>query len=221
MRILLVEDDRMIGEAVQVALRDATYAVDWATDGPMAFESLKAEQYDLLLLDLGLPRPDGLELLRKLRAAGQKIPVIIVTARDGIEHRVAGLDLGADDYLVKPFEIRELMARMRAVLRRQGSGASPLLSNGVVTLDPTTRQATTDNTACALTAREFALLQALLLKPGIILSREDLERHIYGWNEEVESNAVEFLIHSVRRKLGPAVIRNVRGVGWMVAKERA
>jgi len=218
MRVLLVEDDRMIGQAVSHALKDAAYAVDWVTDGETAIASGAAETYDLVLLDLGIPRPDGLEVLRHLRRRA-KLPVIIVTARDTIDDRVAGLDLGADDYLVKPFEVRELLARMRAVLRRQGSGAQPILSNGVVSLDPATREARAGSAACELTAREFALLQALLMRPGTILSRDDLERQIYGWDEEVESNAVEFLIHAVRRKLGAGVIRNVRGVGWMVGSD--
>lgn len=208
----------MIGRAVQIALRDAAHAVDWVTDGATAIESTAAQTYDLVLLDLGIPRPDGLEVLRHLRRR-DKIPVIIVTARDEVDDRIAGLDLGADDYLAKPFEVRELLARIRAVLRRQGSGAPPILSNGIVSLDPASREARTDTITTELTAREFALLQALLMRPGTILSRDDLERQIYGWNEEVESNAVEFIIHAVRRKLGADVIRNVRGVGWMVARD--
>ncbi len=218
MRILLVEDDRMIGQGIVNALKDAAYAVDWVTDGATAIESAAAETYDLILLDLGLPQLEGLEVLRSLRPR-KKVPVIIVTARDEVDDRVAGLDLGADDYLAKPFEVRELLARMRAVLRRQGGGAQAVLGNGVVSLDPETREARAGNTVCALTAREFALLRALLTRPGTILTRGDLERHIYGWNEEVESNAVEFLIYTVRRKLGTEVIRNVRGVGWMVARD--
>jgi len=216
LRILLVEDDRMIGAAVAQALKDAAYAVDWVTDGPTAVEAAEVEQYDLALLDLGLPAADGLEILRRFRRSGRQLPVIIVTARDGIDDRIGGLDLGADDYLVKPFEIHELLARMRAILRRQGSGASPILSNGQISLDPATREASLDGETCRLTAREFTLLQALLTRPGTILSRSDLERQIYGWNEEVESNAVEFLIHAIRRKIGARAIRNVRGVGWMV-----
>jgi two-component system OmpR family response regulator len=216
MRVLLVEDDRMVGAAVVQALKDAAYAVDWVTDGRTAIEALGAETYDVALLDLGLPEADGQEVLRELRRTGRQLPVIIVTARDGIDDRIDGLDLGADDYLVKPFEIRELLARMRAVLRRPGSGSSAVLSNGKITLNPATRQATHFGEASYLTAREFALLHALLARPGAILSRSDLERQIYGWNEEVESNAIEFLIHSIRKKLGALAIRNVRGVGWMV-----
>jgi two-component system OmpR family response regulator len=216
MRVLLIEDDKMVGAAVQQALRDAAYAVDWVTDGETAIDAAENEAYEVVLLDLGLPKADGREVLRRLRALGRKLPVIIVTARDGVDDRIDGLDLGADDYLVKPFEIRELLARMRAVLRRQGSGAAPVLSNGKLQLDPATREASFLGETSLLTAREFALLSALLTRPGTILSRGELERQIYGWNEEVESNAIEFLIHTIRKKLGTPAIRNVRGVGWMV-----
>jgi two-component system OmpR family response regulator len=216
MRILLVEDDRMVGAAVLQALRDAAYAVDWVTDGRAAIEAANLEPYDLALLDLGLPEQDGLRVLRRFREVRDRLPVIIVTARDGIEDRIGGLDLGADDYLVKPFEVRELLARMRAILRRRGSGGSPILSNGAISLDPATHEASHAGETCRLTAREFALLQALMTRPGAILSRGELEGRIYGWNEEVESNAVEFLIHALRKKLGATAIRNVRGVGWMV-----
>lgn len=216
MRVLLIEDDRMVGGALAQSLRDAAYAVDWVTDGATAIEAAAAEDYDLAVLDLGLPSPDGLAVLKRFRAMRRALPVIIVTARDGIDDRIEGLDLGADDYLVKPFESRELLARMRAVLRRQGSGASPVLSNGVVSLDPATFEARHAGRSHRLGAREFALLQALLARPGTILSRAELERQIYGWNEEVESNAVDFLIHTIRKKLGSAAIRNVRGIGWMV-----
>jgi two-component system OmpR family response regulator len=216
MRVLLVEDDRMIGAAVQQALRDAAYAVDWVTDGETAIQAVENEDYEMALLDLGLPASDGREVLRHFRKHGRRLPVIIVTARDGVDDRVDGLDLGADDYLVKPFEIRELLARMRAVLRREGSGSPPLLTNGRLHLDPGTRQACFLGETSLLTAREFALLQALLARPGAIMPRSELERQIYGWNEEVESNAIEFLIHTIRKKLGATVIRNVRGVGWMV-----
>jgi two-component system OmpR family response regulator len=216
MRVLLVEDDRMVGAAVMQALKDAAYAVDWVTDGETAIEAAEVEAYDVALLDLGLPETDGQDVLRRLRRIGRQLPLIIVTARDGVDDRIDGLDLGADDYLVKPFEIRELLARMRAVLRRQGSGSSSLLSNGKIGLNPATREATFLGETSVLTAREFAVLRALLTRPGAILSRSDLERHIYGWNEEVESNAIEFLIHTIRKKLGALAIRNVRGVGWMV-----
>jgi two-component system OmpR family response regulator len=216
MRVLLIEDDRMVGAAVKQALKDAAYAVDWVTDGETAIHAAEDEAYEVALLDLGLPLADGWEVLRRIRALRRKLPIIIVTARDGVDNRIDGLDLGADDYLVKPFEIRELLARMRAVLRRQGSGSSPVLSNGKIQLDPSTREASFLGGTSLLTAREFALLSALLTSPGRILSRGELERQMYGWNEEVESNAIEFLIHTIRKKLGATAIRNVRGVGWMV-----
>jgi two-component system OmpR family response regulator len=216
MRVLLAEDDRMIGAAVVEALRDAAYAVDWVRDGELAIEAIRNETYDIVLLDLGLPAVDGFDVLKKMRGGDARLPVIILTAREALDDRIRGLDLGADDYLIKPFEIRELLARMRAVTRREGSGAPPILSNGKLQLDPATREASYFAEKAVLSAREFALLQALLLRPGVILSRAELERHIYGWSEEVESNAVEFLIHAVRKKLGVMAIRNVRGVGWMV-----
>jgi len=218
MRVLLVEDDHMIGEAVSVALKDASYAVDWVKDGATAGNVLENGEHQAVLLDLGLPRRDGLEVLRRLRQAGNAIPVIIITARDGVEDRIAGLDFGADDYLAKPFDAQELLARLRAVIRRQGGQATPVLSNGVVSLDPASREARRGDIVEVLSAREFALLHALLLRPGTILARAELENRIYGWNEEVESNAVDFLIHGVRRKLGKDAIKNVRGAGWMVGK---
>jgi two-component system OmpR family response regulator len=218
MRILLVEDDEMIGDALCVALRDAAYAVDWVKDGESALRALGNQEHEAVLLDLGLPGRDGLEVLKKLRANEGSLPVIIITARDGVEDRVKGLDLGADDYLTKPFDIDELLARLRATLRRQGGQAAPLLSNGIISLDPATREACIGDVTCQLSAREFSLLQALLLRPGTILTRTQLEERIYGWNEEVESNAVDFLIHGIRKKLGVDAIKNVRGAGWMVAR---
>lgn len=215
MRILLIEDDRMLGAALEQALRDAAYATDWVKDGETAIEAAKLESYDLAVLDLGLPAPDGLQVLQRFRRDHERLPVIIITARDGIDDRIGGLDLGADDYLVKPFEVRELLARMRAILRRR-SGVAAALSNGALSVDPATREASHGDETCRLTAREFTLLHALMVRPGAILSRAELERRIYGWNEEVESNAVEFLIHAIRKKVGAAAIRNVRGVGWMV-----
>lgn len=218
MRILLVEDDPMIGEAISVALKDAAYAVDWVKDGTAASSTLEYGEHQAVLLDLGLPKRDGLEVLRRLRQAGNSVPVIVITARDGLEDRIKGLDLGADDYLVKPFDVHELLARLRAIIRRQGGQAAPVLTNGEVSLDPATREARYVDSVELLSAREFALLHALLLRPGRILTRSELEEHIYGWNEEVESNAVDFLIHGVRKKLGARVIKNVRGAGWMVAR---
>lgn len=219
MRVLLIEDDPMIGEAIQGALKDAAYAADWVKNGQTALTTLGCQHYDLVLLDLGLPGKDGLEVLTSIRAKDNPVPLLIITARDGLEDRLRGLDGGADDYVLKPFEIAELLARMRAVLRRKSGNAGPLFSNGVVSLDPVTKEAVASKGApIQLSQREFALLQALLTRPGAILSRSDLEDRIYGWGDEVESNAVEFLIHALRRKLGSEVIKNVRGVGWMVSK---
>jgi two-component system OmpR family response regulator len=218
MRILLAEDDPMIGDAVSVALKDAAYAVDWVRDGAAASLALEHGEHQGVLLDLGLPKRGGFEVLERVRARGNRVPVIIITARDAVEDRVKGLDLGADDYLLKPFDLQELLARLRAVIRRQGGQAAAVLTNGIVSLDPATREARRGEVAHLLSAREFSLLHALLLRPGAILARAELEGRIYGWNEEVESNAVEFLIHGVRKKLGADAIRNVRGAGWMVEK---
>ncbi len=220
MRVLLVEDDPMIGQAIQDALKDASYAADWVRNGQSALDALACQDYDTLLLDLGLPGKSGLAVLASVRARDNPVPVLIITAQDGLEDRIRGLDAGADDYLLKPFEMAELLARMRAVSRRKSGVATPVLSNGNVSLDPATKLATAHGgEAVQLTNREFALLQALLARPGAILSRTELEERIYGWGEEVESNAVEFLIHALRKKLGSAAIKNVRGIGWMVTKE--
>ncbi|HEY3299633.1 MAG TPA: response regulator transcription factor [Methylophilaceae bacterium] len=219
MRILLVEDDSMIGLAIQSALKDASYAADWVRDGQTALDTLSSQHYDLMLLDLGLPKADGFEVLRSVRNKNNPIPIVILTARDALEDRVLGLDNGADDYVIKPFELTELMARMRAVIRRKGGVASPILTNGLLTLDPSTHQVKREGWGNAqLTNREFSLLQALMIRPGAILSRSELEDRIYGWGEEVESSAIEFLIFSLRKKLGPDTIKNVRGVGWLVSK---
>ncbi|CAB3959276.1 response regulator transcription factor [Achromobacter piechaudii] len=219
MRVLLVEDDLMIGDAVQGALKDAAYAVDWVRDGQSALAALGSQHYDLLLLDLGLPGKDGLQVLRDVRASDNGVPLIVITARDGLDDRLRGLDGGADDYVLKPFEMTELQARMRAVLRRKAGTSGPVMSNGVVSLDLATKEARVNGAAAQqLSNREFSLLQALLARPGAILSRSELEDRIYGWGEEVESNAVEYLIHALRRKLGSDIIKNVRGVGWMVSK---
>lgn len=218
MRILLAEDDHLIGTAIQQALKDAAHALDWVLDGESVLAAVAAQNYGVLLLDLGLPRKDGLSVLRQLRQSKHTLPIIIITARDALDDRVQGLDLGADDYLVKPFAINELLARIRAVARRRQGTGNPLLSNGVLNLDPSTRTVARGDMTSTLSAREHALLEALLLRPGTILSRTELEDRIYGWNEEVESNAVEFIIHSLRKKLGSDAIKNVRGMGWMVAK---
>jgi DNA-binding response OmpR family regulator len=224
MRLLLVEDDRMIGESLQRTLRLEGYAVDWVRDAAAADGTLASERFDLVLLDLGLPRgaasggpEDGLAVLRALRARHDATPVIVLTARDARGDRVAGLDAGADDYLVKPFEFDELNARIRAVLRRHAGRAEPLLAHGRVTLDPAQRRVTRDGVAVPLSAREFAVLEALLARPGAVLSRAQLEDRLYGWGEEIESNAVTVYIHQLRKKLGADFIRNVRGVGYFVA----
>ncbi len=227
MRILLVEDDGMIADALKVALRDASYAVDHVADGNLAHAALRTEEYQMILLDLGLPHQDGFTVLKNWREQGGETPIIIITARDDVQSRVQGLDLGADDFLVKPFEASELLARIRAVSRRKQGSAQPILTNGKITLNPASHEATfidsmlkdTTPKSARLSAREYALLHALLLRKGTILSRSELETTVYGWGEEVESNAIEFLIHSVRKKLGQKVITNVRGVGWMVEKQ--
>lgn len=219
MRILLVEDDLMIGEALQGALKDASYATDWVKNGQTALHTLSYQHYDMVLLDLGLPGKDGLDVLKSIRSKDNPVPVLIITARDHVNDRISGLDCGADDYMIKPFEMTELLARMRAVLRRKGGSATLLLTNGTISLDPATREAqVNDGEAMQLSNREFALLQAMMVRPGAILSRSELEERIYGWGEEVESSAVEFLIHSVRKKLGSDMIKNIRGIGWMVSK---
>jgi two-component system OmpR family response regulator len=217
-RILLIEDDSMIAEAVMVSLKDAAYGVDWVQDGVAAALTLDSAEHQAVLLDIGLPRRHGFELLRRLRQQGNTVPVIIITAREAVEDRIKGLDLGADDYVSKPFDVNELLARLRAVIRRRGGQATPVLSNGIISLDPATREAHRGDAMHALTAREFALLHALLLRPGTILTRAELERRLYGWDEEVESNAIDFLIHGIRKKLGADAIKNVRGAGWMVAR---
>lgn len=218
MRVLLVEDDAMIGSVVQQELRDADFAADWVVNGEDALETLKVLSYSLVILDLGLPKADGMDVLRAIRAANNPVPVLVLTARDTTDDLVAGLDSGADDYLAKPFAMKELLARMRAIARRKDSSGAPCLSNGVISLDPVLHEARIEDTTVRLTGREFSLLQALMQRPGAILSRTELEHHIYGWNEEVESNAVEFLIHSLRKKLGSESIKNIRGVGWKVSK---
>jgi DNA-binding response OmpR family regulator len=219
MRVLLIEDDSMIGKALAQALRDEGMAVDWVRHGYDAEGALQNRGYAVVLLDLGLPGKSGFELLRSVRGRGDGIPILIITARDDIDDRVTGLNLGGDDYLIKPFEIRELIARMRAVMRRRHGGhAVSALSSGGITLDLETHEVSYHGVAHVLPAREFALMRALIERPGAILSRTQLEEQLYGWGEEVESNAIDVLIHYVRRKFGKEIIRNVRGAGWLIEK---
>jgi two-component system response regulator QseB len=218
MRLLVVEDDPLIGRAVVTGLREGGYAVDWVRDGAAAELALSTAVYDLVVLDLGLPRKDGLELLRGLRRGGNDVPVLIITARDGLSDRVTGLDLGADDYLVKPFDLDELLARARAIVRRRLGRTSPEITYGSLTLDPVRRRVVFRGQTVDLSAREFAVLEALMKEPGAVVSREKLEEAVYGWGEEVGSNTVEVHLHHLRRKLEPQVIRNVRGVGYRIAQ---
>src|SRR5687768_3952560 len=217
MRVLLVEDDEMIGHSLKEALSAQGWSVDWVKDGLLAQSAWADGDYACVLLDLGLPKRDGVEVLRHARGRGDTTPVLVLTARDGLDDRVHGLDVGADDYLLKPYELRELLARMRAVIRRRDGAAHSVIGNGALQLDLTTREVLVQGERSQLSQREFALLHALLERPGAILSRDQLENRIYGWGEEVSSNAVDVLIHGMRRKLGPETIRNVRGLGWRIA----
>ena len=217
MRLLLVEDDAMIGDSLRKGLRQEGYVVDWVQDGAAAEAALLAEPYAMVLLDLGLPRKDGVAVLEGLRRRKNRVPVLILTARDAVTDRVKGLDLGADDYLVKPFSLDELAARIRAVMRRHAGRAEPLISFGGLTLDPSSRRVTSRGREIALSAREYSLLEALLDRPGKALSRAQLEERLYGWGAEVASNSVEVHVHNLRRKLGEDAIRTVRGVGYAIA----
>ena len=217
MRLLLVEDDSMIGAAAQQGLRHEGHTVDWVRDGREAELAIANGVYDLVLLDLGLPRRDGLSLLRELRAKGNDVPVLIITARDAVTDRVAGLDAGADDYLVKPFDLDELSARVRAVLRRRAGRGGSVIRVGELEIDTAARRVKWKGREVPLSAREYALLEALADRPGAILSRAQLEERLYGWEDEIASNAVEVHIHALRRKLDPGLIRNVRGMGYTLA----
>ena len=219
MRILLVEDDEMIGQSLQKALK--SHAVNWVTDTFAAQHTLNLEAYDLILLDLGLPKRSGLEYLVQLRAKGMTIPVLIITARDSVEDRVKGLDCGADDYLLKPFAIEELEARIRVLLRRKQDRNNPLIRYNDATLNPASYTLSYQGITERLSVKAFNIMQTLLENPGVIYSRSQLEEKIYGWNEEVESNAVEVHIHTIRRKFGSEIILNVRGVGYTFPKEKA
>jgi DNA-binding response OmpR family regulator len=218
MRLLLVEDDMMIGESVLDLLRAEGYAVDWVKDGEMADTALDSETYDLVLLDLGLPRRDGLTVLRRLRARKDRTPVLITTARDAVAQRVEGLDMGADDYIVKPYELDELLARIRALIRRAAGRAEPVYEHLGITIDPVTREVTLQGQSVVLSAREWSILELLLARPGLVLSRKQLEEKLYSWKDDLSSNAVEVYIHGLRKKLGPGLIQNVRGVGYMIPR---
>lgn len=217
MRLLLVEDDPMIGDSIEGGLLVENYAVDWVRDGAGAELALAAQVYDLVLLDLGLPRKQGMDVLRSLRARGLDVPVLIVTARDSTADRVSGLDAGADDYLVKPFDLDELLARIRALLRRRVSRTSSVIRHGRVELNFATHEASLDGEAVTLSAREFAVLRALLDEPGTVVKKSALEEKLYGWNAEVESNTIDVYVHHLRRKFGQGFIQTVRGVGYKVA----
>jgi DNA-binding response OmpR family regulator len=218
MRLLLVEDDVMIGESVLDLLRAEHYAVDWVRDGEMAETALQAQVYDLVLLDLGLPRRDGLAVLRSLRRRKERVPVLIATARDSVEQRIEGLDAGADDYVLKPYDLNELLARIRALLRRASGRAEPVYEHKGISINPVTREVTVGDQPVILSAREWAILEPLLARPGLVLSRAQLEEKLFSWKDEVSSNAIEVYIHGLRRKLGAELIQNVRGVGYMVPK---
>jgi two-component system response regulator QseB len=216
MRILLVEDDELLGAGVRDALERARYGLEWVRDGRQALAALRAGAFDLVLLDLGLPGMDGLEVLGTLRAGGGATPVLVLTARDTAPQRVAGLDAGADDYLVKPFDVDELLARVRALQRRGRGAAVNVIEHGPLKLDPAALSVTCDGRSVPLQRREFMLLQKLLESPGQVLSRAQLEESVYGWEGGVESNSLDVHIHRLRRKLYPDVIRTVRGVGYVI-----
>ncbi|HEX7889431.1 MAG TPA: response regulator [Ramlibacter sp.] len=218
MRVLLVEDDAMIGEAVLDALRAQHYAADWVRDGALAETALRDGNYDLVVLDLGLPRRDGLTVLRGLRDRGVHIPVLVATARDAVSDRIAGLDAGADDYVLKPFDIDELLARMRALIRRSAGRGEPVFQHKGVALDPATREASVDGVPVTLSSREWAVLEPMLLRPGVVFSRRQLEEKLYGWKEDISSNAVEVYVHGLRKKLGADLIQTVRGLGYVVPR---
>ena len=219
MRLLLVEDDHMIGETVVDVLRAEHFAVDWIKDGVSAQAVLRTQTYDLLLLDLALPGKDGLDVLRALRAAKSRIPVLVATARDSVEQRIAGLDAGADDYVLKPYDLGELLARVRALLRRAAGRAEPVYEHMGVTINPATREVTVNARPVLLSSREWAVLEPLIARPGAVLSRAQLEEKIFGFDDSIASNAVEVYVHGLRKKLGANLIQNVRGLGYLVPRE--
>lgn len=218
MRILLVEDDRLLGEGIVAGLRQAGFAVDWARDGEAGLAALKSEPFAAVVLDIGLPRLSGLDVLRRLRADKSPLPVLLLTARDTAQDVIGGLDAGADDYLIKPFDLGELAARLRALIRRAAGAAAPLLEHGSLALDPAARSVSWQGRSVELSTREFDLLHELLLNAGRVLTRDQLEARLYPWGEEVESNALEVHIHHLRKKLAPELIRTVRGVGYLLDK---
>lgn len=218
MRVLLVEDDVLLGDGVRAGLKLAGFAVDWAQDGQAAKLALETEEYALLVLDLGLPKLSGLEVLKWLRGRATTLPVLILTARDTVADRVAGLNAGADDYLIKPFDLDELVARLNALLRRSAGQVTQTIQHGDITLTPSTHEVHKKGVLVILSAREFALLHQLLLHIGHVQTREQLEQHLYGWGEEIESNSVEVHIHHLRKKLGIGLIRTLRGVGYVIDK---
>ncbi|HYQ98797.1 MAG TPA: response regulator transcription factor [Casimicrobiaceae bacterium] len=219
MRILVVEDDPLLGDAVRAGLRQRGFDVDWVRDGIAAEVALRAQEFAAVVLDLGLPRLDGLRLLEKERAKGSRVPVLVLTARDAIGDRVKGFDTGADDYVVKPVDLDELAARLRALVRRARGDPAPVLEQGPLRLDPAARTVVWRGRPVELQAREFNLLHELMLNAGRVLSREQIEARLYAWGEEVESNAVEVHVHHLRRKLAPELIRTVRGVGYVLPRE--
>ncbi len=218
MRILLIEDDEMIGKAVRQGLTQAGFALDWVTDGRAAELALANAVYDLAILDLGLPVKDGMAILKTLRGKHDSTPVLIASARDTVDDRIAGLEAGADDYVLKPFDLDELVARVRALLRRHAGSGLPLLQFGRLVLDPARKTVSQGGVAVTLSAREFAVLEALMQRPGEVLSREKLEDSVYGWDDEIGSNAIEVHLHNLRRKLGSETIKNVRGVGYRISE---
>lgn len=220
MRILLVEDDALLGDGLRAGLMLEGYGVDWARDGEAARLAWLAEEYDACVLDLGLPRRDGLSVLREMRARGKRTPVLILTARDTTADKVAGLDAGADDYLLKPFELEELQARLRALLRRASGASAPLLRQGDLALDPAARRVTLSDVLLNLSAREYALLHDFMTHKGHIRARQELENSLYAWGEEVESNTVEVYIHHLRKKIGAEMIRTVRGLGYVLGETK-
>ena len=219
MRILVVEDDELLGDGVKTGLAQYGFGVDWVKDGVAAELAARSTQYSAIVLDLGLPRLSGQAVLQRLRTSGNKVPVLILTARDALEDRVRGLDAGADDYLVKPFDLHELSARLRALIRRSQGQAEPWLKVAGIELDPAAREVRYQGKPLELSMREFALLHQLMLNAGRVLSREQLCDRVYAWGDEIESNAIEVHIHHLRRKLAPEFIRTVRGVGYLIPRE--